>query len=120
MTYDETGIQVEQKRLCAKFTTDFLPSPMRSKLGIALPTLNLRPLNGLRHVPEKGTNGWYIWGGELSTRPDFFEPLHVEHLTDRCPQILKFMGLPAGYRFLLAGDHIDVWFDVSLLGISAS
>jgi len=118
MAYDETEVAAEQRRMCARFGAEFLPSPRDSKLGIALTTLSLLPLNGLRHVPEKGTNGWYIWGGPLSARPDFFEPLHLEHVAHRCPQILKFMGLPAGYRFLLARDYMDVWFDVKLLSVS--
>jgi hypothetical protein len=109
-------VEVQQRKICKLYKTDFVPCEESSKLGIALATLELVPTNGLRHAPEKGTNGWYIWGGkELSLRPDFFDPLHVQHLTDRCPLVLKYLGLPPGYRFLLTGDYVDVWFDVSLL-----
>jgi len=121
MLYNDGDVEVEQRKLCQRYKTDFLASPKGSKVGIALATLELTPLNGLRHVPEQGTNVWYIWGGkELSSHPDFFEPLHVEYLTHRCPEALKFLGLPPGYRFLLAGDHVDVWFDVNLLSVPAS
>jgi hypothetical protein len=33
------------------------------KVGLALATLALVPLNGLRHPAEGDTCGWYIWGG---------------------------------------------------------
>ncbi len=73
----------------------------------------------VRHPPLGDTNGWYIWGGqEMSESPDFFQPLHTEHLATRLPQVLKFLGLPPGYRFLLAGDYIDVWYDDNLLNAS--
>ena len=76
------------------------------------------PLNGLRHPPQGDTTGWYIWAGEeLSTAPDFFEPLHVLHLAEWCPAALRFLGLPPGWRFLTAGDYEDVWEDPTLLDV---
>jgi hypothetical protein len=82
--------------------------------------MNLRdkivPVNGLRHPPKGDTTGWYLWGGaDITDDPDFFKPLHVEHLSDWCPEALKYLGLPPGWRFLIAGDYEDVWYDASLL-----
>jgi hypothetical protein len=64
------------------------------------------------------TSGWYIWAGEgsPSSDPDFFVPLHLEHLSEWRPEILKFLGLPPGWRFLTAGKYEDVWYDATLLG----
>ena len=74
------------------------------------------PLNGLRHLPEVGTTGWFIWAGEsLSSDPEFFQPLHVQHLLDWCPDVIPYLGLPPGWRFLIAPGHEDVWFDQTLL-----
>lgn len=78
--------------------------------------VGLQPINGLRHLPEGDTTGWYIWAGEkMESDDDFFKPLHVEHLLDWCPDIKKYLGLPPGWRFLVAGDYEDVWYDESLL-----
>jgi hypothetical protein len=94
----------------------FEPPSAFQKVGIALSTLHLEPLNGLRHWPERETCGWYIWGGvEMSSASDFFEALHVHHLNERCPAVLPYLALPPGYRFLVAPDHEDVWADPSLL-----
>jgi len=88
-----------------------------TKLGIALSTLGKEPINGLRHEEENGTNGWYIWcGEEQSNDPDFFSPLHVEHISKYLPQVQEYLSLPAGYRFLIDGNNYeDVWFDSELL-----
>ena len=60
----------------------------------------------------------YIWcGEELSSEPHFFSALHTEHLAVRCPEVRKLLGLPPGYRFLLTGDYLDVWFDNELLKV---
>ena len=88
-----------------------------TKLGIAIETIGKKPINGLRHQPEKGTNGWYIWcGEEFSEKADFFSPLHIEHLKDYLPEVIEYLDLPPGYRFLIDGNNWeDVWFDENLL-----
>ena len=106
----------EQKAVCERHGTAFEPPSGFEKVGIALSTLHLEPLNGLRHRPESGTSGWYIWGGpDLSTAADFFQALHVHHLHQHCPGVLPYLALPPGHRFLLADGHEDVWEDPALV-----
>ena len=63
-------------------------------------------------------NGWYLWSGEqFPSADDAFSPVHPHHLIHLRPEVIKFLGLPPGYRFLLADDVVDVWFDPSLLTI---
>jgi hypothetical protein len=106
-----------QIEICAKYGTELVASPPHLKVGIARKVKDgLLPLNGLRLRPQEGTTGWFIWAGEVfSQDPNFFLPLHVCHLQDWCPQIIRFLGLPPGWRFLAAGDYEDVWEDRSLL-----
>jgi len=106
-----------QREMCARFNAEFSPSPANQKVGVAE---NVRhrvyPINGLRHRPAGDTTGWYIWAGEeRSDASDFFVPLHVVHLDEWCPEVKKYLGLPPGWRFLIAEGHEDVWFDESLL-----
>lgn len=110
-------IEELQRDVCRRYGVDFNPSLASLKVGISLNVKEgLTPINGLRHPPVGDTTGWYIWAGEeLSVEKDFFLPLHVEHLDNWCPQIKKFLGLPPGWRFLVAGDYEDVWFDESII-----
>jgi hypothetical protein len=41
--------------------------------------------------------------------------MHVAHLAEECPEVLEFLALPPGWRYLVAGEHIDVWYDQALL-----
>jgi hypothetical protein len=103
-------------QICERFGAVPLPPAPSSKVGIALATIHLQPINGLRHVPENGTAGWYIWGGDvLDAAEDFFKPMHVEHLRETCPVVVQYLCLPPGWRFLLGPSHEDVWFDEALL-----
>ncbi len=75
------------------------------------------PVHGLRHPPEKGTSGWYVWTGEFSDADDFFKPLHAAHLIERCPEVTTYLDLPAGSRFLIAPGYEGIWTDESLLDV---
>jgi hypothetical protein len=108
----------QQLAICARLNVEPEIPPPGEKLGIALATIDLQPLNGFRHPPEEGTSGWFIWGGvEFSDDSDFFEPLHVSHMSSQCPAAIPYLALPPGWRFLVAPDFEDIWFDSSLLVI---
>ncbi len=108
-----------QKEFCAGHQAMYVPSLADSKLGFALRTKGKEPVNGLRHSPQGETSGWYIWcGQEYSQAPDFFAPIHARHIYEEVPQLTKLLGLPPGYRFLLAGDYLDVWYDENLLKVN--
>jgi hypothetical protein len=111
-------IQEVQRAFCLKQGAQYVATPGDAKTGFALSTKGQVPINGLRHPPKGETSGWYIWcGQEFSEAGDFFDPLHTRHLYEEHPDLVKLLGLPPGYRFLLAGDYLDVWYDASLLNI---
>ncbi len=70
-------------------------------------------------IHSRDSTGWYIWSNErFSEEPDFFVSLHTIHLREgRCPEIVKYLGLAPGWRFLIAPGWEDVWFDPKLLMI---
>lgn len=108
----------EQQQICKKYNANYSESLLNLKVGISL---NVRegilPINGLRHLPEGNSTGWYIWAGDYSSDIDFFHPLHIKHIESWSPLIEKFLGLEPGYRFLVTPDYEDVWQDLSLLPI---
>ena len=106
----------QQREVCELNGTDFVEAPDDKLVGLSEAAIaGQLPLYGLRHPQEAGTTGWYIWAGEYSDRPDFFKPLHVQHLSELCQRSIKFLGLPPGWRFSVGEDYEDVWFDQHLL-----
>lgn len=106
-----------QKDVCFRYGAAYFPCPGNLKLGISRSVKNgMRPINGLRVNPVGDTCGWYIWAGEeWSDAPDFFVPLHVEHLKQWAPSVIAFLGLPPGWRFLFDENVEDVWEDSDLV-----
>jgi hypothetical protein len=84
----------EQRGVCLKFGAACLRSDDRLKIGISRTFDPAQfPINGLRHPPQGDTTGWYFWSGEESSiDAEFFVPLHAFHLSDRCPEIVKYFG----------------------------
>ena len=104
-----------QSEVCREFGSAFCPLDEDDCVGIALITLTRTPLNALRHNAENGTSGWYIWGGEYSDDPAFFQPLHAHHLVGHAPALVPYLALAPGWRVLLAPGHKDIWYDPTLL-----
>src|ERR1700761_2856647 len=94
----------QQKRVCQNVGANFLPTDELLKIGISKDFDPLRfPINGLRHPPERGTTGWYLWSGEdFSDAPDYFVPWKTKHFNERYPGFAKYFGLAPGWRFLIA------------------
>ena len=108
-----------QRELCQKYQTECEPPDLGLKVGISKDFFSGKlPLNGLRHPPEGDTCGWYLWAGEeFPEAADSFEALHVGHLVERDAEVVRYFGLAPGWRFLIADDHEDVWFDRKLLEV---
>ena len=88
-----------------------------SIVGLAIDSLNNGIIHGLRHPKKGNSNGWFIWAGEYSEDKNFFKPICYNHLAQYFDKnIIEFLSLPVGYRFLVDGSNYeDVWFDEKLL-----
>jgi hypothetical protein len=109
----------DQERTCERYGAQYVPCDSNLMVGISKNfDPKVLPINGLRHPPVENTTGWYIWSGEqFSEEPDFFVPIHAAHLNEECTEIVRYLGLAPGWRFLYAPTQEDVWFDEQLLRI---
>lgn len=106
-----------QLTVCERFHAPYCDCGWDLKLGIAENVkTGLLPINGVRSLPENGTNGWYIWAGEeMSSAPDFFVPLHTRHIANWCEIVIPYLGLAPGWTFLITPNYEDVWEDKRIL-----
>jgi hypothetical protein len=118
MVYNNWNIHIEkQKEICEKYGSNWNPINKTLNIGIS-ENLDLEKLNGLRHRTKKGEICWFIWSGEYSEDDNFFQPMCTEHLLQRKPKLIDYLGLDEGFRFLITENgYEDVWFDEKLLEI---
>jgi hypothetical protein len=114
-------IQQQQKAICVKLNVDWTPVDKDSLIAFNESLFSAaKPINGLRHPKERSIDGWYLWSGGNIPQGDieFFKPLHVEHLLEQRPLVLKYLGLPPGWRFQIDDEgYEDIWFDETILNI---
>jgi hypothetical protein len=118
LSYNSWNSHIErQKEVCATNNSSWNPVNKKLRVGVSA-NLDKNPINGLRHPGEKGTTGWFIWAGEYSENSDFFQPMCAEHLLQTRPDIIKYLGLDIGFRFLVdKNGYEDIWYDEKLKNI---
>jgi hypothetical protein len=101
----------EQKLLCEEFGSTYIEVNGDDVVAVAVHTLNQDPIVGIRRIAETAENvSWYIYGGELPEGDDFFETMSIKKLQDIIPEVLPYLALDVGYRFMIDGDdYEDVW-----------
>ncbi|WP_304991354.1 immunity protein Imm33 domain-containing protein [Burkholderia plantarii] len=80
-------------------------------VAIALETIGKNPTYGTRIIlPEGGNVSWFFHCGEYSDKDDFYKPIHIEHLREILPSVLKYLRLPHGAKFIIDDNGFeDVW-----------
>lgn len=105
------NIKQAQLDICAKYHSDFEQLKPDEIVAVAIDTIGKMPITGIREILEDGQNvSWYIHCGEHSKEDDFYKPVHWVHLVEMLPEVLPYLGLPQGYRFIIDDEgYEDVW-----------
>ena len=120
--YNVWNVHIDkQKSVCEKYGSKWTPVNKKLRVGVS-DNLSIDLIHGLRHPNDrqttKGITGWFIWTGEYSEAEDFFKPMCAENLLQIRPEIIKYLGLEGGFRFLAdSNGYEDVWFDETLMQI---
>ena len=102
----------EQKLLCEEFDSAYVKVNPDDEVAIAIQTLDKDPIVGIRKKPEAGSKvAWYIYGGELAEgEENLFEIVSVTKLLEIFPDVLPYLALEEGFRFMIDQDEYeDVW-----------
>lgn len=100
----------EQKLLCEEVGSAYVEVTGDDVVAVAVHTLKQDPIVGIRKKPETAENiSWYIYGGEPSSE-ETFEIMTVRELQDIAPEVLPYLALETGFRFMIdTDDYEDVW-----------
>lgn len=101
----------QQKRICAKSNSRFVLPLEDEMVAVALESLGKTPITGIRNILEGGENiSWFFYCGEFSEDDNFFKPIHVGHLTEYLPEVIPYLALEEGFRFIIDNSgYEDIW-----------
>jgi len=108
-----------QETVCERFQVEWVEWPRGLKVGVARNVRSgLAPFERTSPSPAGRSHRLVLVGGRSAVPgPGLLLPLHVEHLAEWCPAAIPYLGLPPGWRFLVAPGREDVWFDENLLDV---
>ena len=102
----------EQKLLCEEFDSAYIKVNADDEVAIAIKTLDQELIVGIRKKVEAGSKvAWYIYGGELEDgEENLFEIVTITQLLEIFPDVLPYLALEEGFRFMIdQDDYEDVW-----------
>ena len=108
-----------QKDICKRFGATHFACSDDQFVYFALESKGYLPVNGERVRGKGEESGWYIWcGAHKKDSEAFFQKVSVYELSEMVPLAYAFLGLPPGFKFLIAGGHQRAWLDENLLAPS--
>ncbi|MHA3892065.1 immunity protein Imm33 domain-containing protein [Acinetobacter sp. GXMZU3951] len=101
----------EQKLVCEEYGSKYLAVNDEDMIAVAVDSLKQDPIVGIRNQPEAGDEvSWFIYAGEHDDREDFFQTVAVKDLHKLLPEVLPYLALDHGYRFMIdREEYEDVW-----------
>ncbi|HEY7772868.1 MAG TPA: hypothetical protein VIC26_06790 [Marinagarivorans sp.] len=104
-----------QKDMCIKHGAIPCPSHDNDLMDLAKHSIGQLPINGCRRTPSDGHCGWSLWCGAETPADTAFSQLPASNVQRSLAEAYRYLALPPGYRFLIAGAYAKVWFDATLL-----
>lgn len=100
----------EQHLICQQYGAEFKP-PRPDKLTvISKGVLEGLPVQGVRYPSPDHMSGWWITTDQYDGDINSLKNQHTYHVTAARPDLIKYLALPAGFRFDLSVKD-DVWLD---------
>jgi len=106
-----------QQEVCARNGVVHVAVPQHAHVNVTSKLLEgTHFVYGLRLAPTDDRTGWFFWTEELFPPLPRFSAIQVAEFEERWPEVIKFLGLPPGWRFVVDGYGYErEWEDRSFL-----
>lgn len=105
---------VEQHSVCSKVGADFTTSRFEQLIVISDGVLEGEASEGVRYPSPEHMSGWWITTDQYNGDTKSLKTVHAQHVAVNRPDLVKYLGLPNGYRFHELTN--DAWFDEKVVG----
>ncbi|KRP68041.1 hypothetical protein TU82_04370 [Pseudomonas orientalis] len=99
----------EQHMICAKNGVDYVAPSFEQMIIISHGVMEGDPAEGVRYPSPEHMSGWWITTDRYDGNTENLQSVHLQHVAVNRPDLVKYLGLPFGYRF--HGPSNDVWLD---------
>jgi hypothetical protein len=96
--------------VCRRWAAPYLPTDGRALVAISPLVLEGHlPVEGSRIRGRGENSGWIIFAGDRDEEVADLIREHAVHLATKRPDLLRYLGLPAGWRFYCDAAGENVW-----------
>ncbi|KFF17459.1 hypothetical protein IW22_20890 [Chryseobacterium sp. JM1] len=67
-----------------------------------------KDIEGIRYASPQDESGWYLITDDYNEDIKSLKMVHFYHVAFARPDILKYLALPFGYRFLMKGGKFEI------------
>lgn len=99
----------EQHMTCEKTGVDYSAPSFDQMIVISPGVIEGDPAEGVRYPSPEHMSGWWVTTDRYDGDTKSLLTVHIQHLAVNRPDLVKYLGLPFGYRF--HGPSDDVWLD---------
>lgn len=108
------NIVKEQIKLCKNYGSDPLFPTFSQMIVVSKGVLDGKNIDAVRYPSPNHMTGWWLttelYDGDVSS----LETIHYYHVAFSRPDIIKWLALPFGFRFI-SGEKPEIWFDNEVL-----
>ncbi len=104
----------EQEIICKKFHVQPLFPLFNQKIVISVGVYEGLDVEAVRYPSPDHMTGWWLTTELYNGNTDSLNVVHYYHLAFSRPDIIKYLALPFGYRFIKDKEY-DIWFDDNVL-----
>ncbi|MFZ3286876.1 MAG: hypothetical protein WA191_08510 [Telluria sp.] len=99
----------DQHQVCERASSVFAPPKADQMIVISDGVYEGDHVQGVRYPSPPHMSGWWLTTDRYDGNADSLKTVHLYHLTERRPDLTKFIALSPGYRFY--SDNGEVKFD---------
>lgn len=103
-----------QKQECIKYNITPLFPLFNQMIVLSEGVLAGNNIDAVRYPSPNHMTGWWLTTELYDEDIKSLKTIHYYHLVFKRPDILRFLALPFGFRFL-SGEQTEVWFDENVL-----
>lgn len=102
-----------QHQICEQASSVFIPPRADQMIVISDGVYEGEIVQGVRYESPKHMSGWWITTDRYNGDVTSLKTVHAYHLTEKRPDLVKFLALSVGHRFY--SDNGEVKFDQKVL-----
>ncbi|AZA80219.1 hypothetical protein EG359_10380 [Chryseobacterium joostei] len=97
-----------QSEICSHYGLSIIFPNFNQMVVISQGVYEGKDIEGIRYESPEHMSGWWLITDDYNDNIESLMTVHYHHIAFSRPDILKYLALPFGYRFLIENDEVEI------------